>query len=250
MSSIWLYALLSVLVVSALSLIGVLVLSVNAQTLRRWLIVMVSFSAGALLGDAFLHLLPELVEEYGEWTLNMSLGIIAGMLIFFILEKVIHWHHCHSETPKDHVHPFAITNLVGDAMHNFIDGVIIGAAYLVSIPIGVATTIAVALHEIPQEVGDFGVLLHGGFTKKKALLINFGTALFAVLGVVFALILGETAESAVEWLIPIAAGSFLYIAASDLIPELHKETHPVKSAAQVVAFVLGLCAMALLLFLE
>ena len=150
----------------------------------------------------------------------------------------------------EHKHPFAWMNLFGDSIHNFIDGLIIGAAYLVSIPVGIATTTAVILHEIPQEIGDFGVLVHGGFSVKKAILLNFATALTAIFGTIVVLVLGAQSENLSLFLVPFAAGNFIYIASTDLIPELHKETTVSKSTLQLVWFVLGVCVMLLLLRLE
>jgi len=223
MLEVWIYTIVSVLIVSFISLVGIITLSINSNKLKKILIYLISFSAGALFGDAFLHLLPEIVEASGEFTLQISLLTLTGIAIFFIVEKVIHWQHCHSPITDDHVHPFAIMNLVGDSVHNFIDGIIIGVSYLISIPAGIATTVAVALHEIPQEIGDFGVLLHGGFSKGKAILVNFITALGALLGAIVALIASKYVPSLELYLIPIAVGGFIYIAGSDLIPELHKE---------------------------
>src|SRR3989344_3303920 len=166
------YTLASVFIVSLVSLIGVLTLSFRTSTLKKCLIYFVSFSAGALLGDVFIHLLPGIIEEKG-FELSVSLFILFGILFSFTVEKIINWRHCHHPTTKEHPHPFAIMNLVGDLMHNFLDGLVIGASYLINVPVGIATTLAVVLHEIPQEIGDFGVLLHGGFSKGKALFFNF-----------------------------------------------------------------------------
>ena len=248
--NVLLYILGSVLLVSLISLVGVISLSINHEKLTKYLIFFVSFSAGAMLADAFIHLLPELVEEKGEFTLLMSGGIIGGMLLFFALEKFINWHHCHDATPKEHVHSFAVMNLVGDGIHNFLDGVIIGAAYMISIPVGIATTIAVIFHEIPQEIGDFAVLLHGGYSKARALMFNLASGLLSVLGALIAVGLGTKSAVAAELLTPFAVGSFLYIAASDLIPELHKETDAKRSVMQFIAFLGGIGAMAALLLLE
>lgn len=242
MKGVLLYTLLSVLVVSLISFVGVFTLALNAERLRRILVYLISFSAGALLGDVFIHLLPELVEG-GDFTLTTSLIILGGILLFFILEKVIHWQHCHMPLTRSHVHSFAYMNILGDALHNFIDGLILAGSYLVSIPAGIATTIAVVLHEIPQEIGDFGVLLHGGFSKRKALLYNFLSALAAILGAVVALWLGTKFEHLASVLIPLAIGGFIYIAGSDLIPELHKETNVGKSILQTLAFLLGILVM-------
>lgn len=210
---------------------------------------MISFSAGALFGDVFLHLLPEVITAYG-FGINISLSILGGIILFFLIEKVIHWRHCHMPITENHVHPFALMNLVGDTTHNFIDGLIIGASYLISIPVGIATTIAVILHEIPQEIADFGVLIHGGFSRKKALLINFVTALTSVLGVIIALILNNYIENITLFLIPFTAGGFIYIAGADLIPELHKEVNPSASLLQILTFCLGIGIMVLLLLIE
>lgn len=246
---IWLYALVSVLIVSMISLIGVFTFSMNKKMLTKMLFFLVSFSAGALLGDAFIHLLPEASRQFG-FGLNISLYVLLGILLFFILEKFIHWRHCHIPTSKGHPHPFVFMNLIGDSLHNFIDGLIIGASYLVSIPVGIATTIAVVLHEIPQEIGEFGVLLHGGFTKKKALLFNFLTALTAVAGAVVALLLSSRFENEMAFLLPLTAGGFIYIAGSDLIPELQKEVAPSKSMLQLVGIILGIVVMVALLMLS
>ena len=206
-----LYSVASVLIVSLIALIGIFMLSIQADKLKRILIYLISFSAGALFGDAFLHLLPEVVEDNGM-VLGYSFSILGGILVFFSLEKVIHWRHCHMPIGKEHVHPFAYTNLIGDSLHNFIDGLIIVASYLVSIPAGVATTIAVLLHEIPQEIGDFGVMVYAGFSKFKALMLNFITALTSVLGVFVGLYLDKIFVSAEAYLVCFAIGGFLYIA--------------------------------------
>ena len=248
MMDIWVYSLVSVLVVSLISFAGILTLSIKVDKLKKILLYLVSFSAGALFGDVFIHLLPEAVEESG-FGLNVSIYLMLGIAFSFIAEKFIHWRHCHIPTSKDHVHPFAMMNLFGDAVHNFIDGMIIAASYLASIPVGIATTIAVILHELPQEIGDFGVLLHGGFSKSKALFFNFVTALTAILGAVVSLVLSSYVENITVFLIPFAAGTFIYIAGSDLIPELHKEVRAEKSLLQFVAIVLGVLVMLALLFL-
>jgi len=250
MNELWLYAILSVFLISLISLIGIFTLAIKTSKLKSALFLLVSFSAGALLGDVFVHLLPEVIEEYGEFSMLVSVSVLAGISFMFMIEKVIHWRHCHVVPDDDHVHPFATMNLIGDAAHNIIDGLIIGASYLVSIPVGVATTIAVALHEIPQEISDFGVLLHGGYTKKKALFLNFVTALGAVLGVIIALVLGSSSETLLSFLIPFAAGAFIYIAGSDLIPELHKEVGTKKSIQQFLVFLLGIGIMFALTILE
>src|SRR3989344_8644741 len=166
LSEVWTYSLVSVFLVSLISFIGIWALSIKMQNLKKVLIYVVSFAAGALFGGAFLHLLPELIEESG-FSINLSYLILFGIVLFFSIEKLAHWHHHHTHFGKEFTHPFAMMNLIGDGFHNFLDGLIIGAAYLIDIQAGIAITMAVALHEIPQEISDFGVLLHGGFTKGK-----------------------------------------------------------------------------------
>ncbi len=246
MENIWFYSLLSVFFVSILSFVGVFSLAVKEKKLRNFLIFFVSFSAGALLGDVFIHLLPEAVEMNG-FGIELSFSVLAGIMLFFILEKVVQWRHCHSVSEESKkIHSFAYMNLIGDGLHNFIDGMIIAAGYVASIPIGAATTIAVILHEIPQEIGDFGVLMHGGFSRKKALFMNFVSALAAVFGAVITLIVLGSFEHIENILIPLAAGGFIYIAGSDLIPELHKERTIVKSLIQVLFILIGIGIMFLL----
>ncbi len=249
MAEVFIYSILSVIGVSLISLIGLFTLSMDLNKLKNYIHILVSFSAGGLFGGAFLHLLPEVVETYG-FTLEISLSILAAIVFSFITEKFIRWRHCHEPTCDDHPHPLASMNLIGDSVHNFMDGMIIGASYMVNIQVGIATTIAVILHEIPQEIGDFGVLIHAGLSRKKALLFNFGVALTAVLGVFVAIYLGSFIEHIEYFIAPFAAGMFIYIAGSDIIPELHKEEKSVaKSFAELIAFCTGVLIMLSLLFL-
>lgn len=248
-SEVWIYSILSVVVVSLIAFIGLISLSVNEKILRKILLYLISFAAGALFGGAFLHLIPEAVESGFE---NIWIYVLLGIVLFFILEKIIQWHHCHKSVTEGQncIHSFAYMNLIGDGLHNFIDGLVIAASYLVSIPVGFATTVAVVLHEIPQEIGDFGVLVHGGFSRMKALFVNFLSALLAILGAIVALWLGGFIENIELILVPIAAGGFIYIAGSDLIPELHKHEGFWKALLQLIAFLLGILIMFGLLFLE
>ncbi|MFH0837350.1 MAG: ZIP family metal transporter [Candidatus Aenigmatarchaeota archaeon] len=240
----WIYTLVAVLVVSLISLIGVITFAINLKKLNKLLMFFVSFAAGALIGDAFIHLLPEATEA--GFTLEISLSVLAGIILFFIVEKFIHWRHCHNIGCKKHEHTLAYMNITGDVVHNFIDGMIIAASFLVSVPLGIATTLAVILHEIPQEIGDFSIMMHSGLKRTKALLFNFLTALTAILGAVVVLLLGNI-ETFSFFLIPFAAGGFIYIACADLIPELHKEVRTRISLLQLIAFVIGIAMMALLL---
>jgi zinc and cadmium transporter len=248
---VWIYSLVSVIAVSLISLIGVFTLALKRDTLSKILLFLVSFAVGGLFGDTFIHLLPEAFTKLGA-NLTTSLYIIAGILIFFILEKFIRWRHCHVPSSEGHLHPVVTLNLIGDGVHNLIDGMIIAASFSVSIPIGVATTLAVILHEIPQEIGDFGVLVHGGLPVKKALFFNFLSAITAILGALISLIIGPYIKGYTVSIIPITAGGFLYIAGSDLIPELHEGCDIKISTAvwQFVFIVLGVLVMALLALLD
>ncbi|MFC1599508.1 ZIP family metal transporter [Patescibacteria group bacterium] len=247
MNEVWLYTLIAVFFVSVLSLLGATVMVIKEKFIKKILIFMVAFSAGALLGDVFLHMLPEMAHA-GSLSLMSSMYILIGIIIFFILEKIIHWRHCHLTACKDHTHPLAFMNLVGDAAHNFIDGILIAGSFMLSVPVGIATTVAVILHEIPQEMGDFGVLLHSGMKPKKALLFNFLSALTAVAGALFILLVGQNVDIT-GVIIPITMGGFLYIANTDLIPELHKETKISQSLIQLLCFIAGIGIMFLLLFM-
>lgn len=232
------------IIVSLLSFIGVLGIALNDKLLKKLLLGLVGLSAGALLGGAFLHLIPESIESL-EFA---SLYVILGFILFFILEKFFYWRHCHKG--KCDVHAFTYLNLIGDAVHNFIDGVIIAISFMVDVSLGVITTIAVIAHEIPQELGDFGVLVYGGWKKAKALLFNFLSALTAILGALIAYIASNLAEGVSSFLLPFAAGGFIYIAASDLIPELHRETDIKRTIVSFLFFIIGIALMFGLMFLE
>lgn len=245
----YVYALLSVLVVSFVSLVGVFTLSIKEHFIRRSVFVLISLAVGALLGDSFVHLIPEAFES-GIGMTTASILIIAGIVIFFILEKFLHWHHHGEDETEQGIHPAGQLILFSDGIHNFIDGLIIGVSFLVSVPVGIATTIAVILHEIPQEIGDFGVLLHSGYTKSRALWLNFLSALCAVLGVLLSFALKGAGEAFTLWILPIAAGGFIYVAVADLIPELHKTKEVRHSVLQIVAVIIGVLAMVALLYLE
>ena len=249
--AVWIYTIVSVVVVSALSLVGIFILSLNKAKLKNMLLFMVSFAAGGLFGDAFIHLLPESFERLGTG-LSTSLYIVSGIFVFFVLEKFVRWRHCHLAPYHSHVQPVVTMNLIGDGLHNLIDGMIIGASYLVSIPLGITTTLAVISHEIPQEIGDFGVLVYGGLSIKKALAFNFFSASVAIVGALISLCIGPLIEGYAVSLLPITAGGFLYIAGSDLVPELQQECDVNVSSAvlQFVFLMLGVGVMALLVMLE
>lgn len=243
------YTIASVIIVSLISLVGVFSLVVTKKNLSKILLILVSLSAGTLFGGAFLHLLPEAIAKQG-FTLTISLLVIGGVLTFFIIERLIHLRRCQlphkTQYPlihDDHPHHIGIINLIGDGLHNFIDGLIIAGSYFISVPVGIATTIAVILHEVPQELGDFGVLLYSGFSKSKALLLNFLSAAIAIVGAIVGLILGTRSELFVMFALPFAAGGFIYIAGSNLIPELHKECGSRDSFWHLFAILVGIGLM-------
>lgn len=238
------YVILSSLIVSGIALIGILFLSVNKNLLEKILFVLIAFAAGAMLGNAFFHIMPEAIEE-GMEPLMFGVLLMVGFGIFFILEKGLYWHHCHKPgSHKEHGHKknFGVLNLIGDGVHNFLDGILIAVSYIVSVPVGVATTIAVIAHEVPQEIGDFGILIYSGYSRRKALLLNFLSALLAVVGAVLGWFFLKNVEF-VGILLPIVAGSFLYIASADLIPELAKEERLDKAFLALLFFVLGLVVL-------
>ena len=246
----WSYTLLSVVLVSLISVVGVLFVSLKDGLFRKMTLYLVSFSCGALFGDTFIHILPEIAEK-GGLTIQASLLILSGIIMFFVMEKFINWRHCHIETSEGHPHPFAYTNLVGDGLHNFIDGMMIAGSFMASVPVGIATTVAVILHEIPAEIGEFSILVHAVFSKRKALLCNFLSATTAIIGAIITLIAAAHIEQLPTILLPLTAGGFIYIAGSDLIPELHKDCEKAgRSFFQLVAILAGIATMMLLLMVE
>lgn len=249
MTTIYLYSFASVIVVSCISFIGVFTLSFREEVLRKYIFILISVAVGALLGDALIHLIPEAFKDSTNEVLT-SVLVIVGILFFFVLEKFLHWHHHGEDQNDNHIHPVGKLVLFSDGIHNFMDGIIIGASFLVSIPVGLATTLAVILHEIPQEIGDFAVLIHSGYTKKRALWLNFLSALTAVAGTIVLFSIGDVAKISSSWFLPIAAGGFIYIAVADLIPELHKTKEAGHSILQIVAIVIGVLAMVALVLFE
>lgn len=247
-SPVVLWALGSVTIVSLVSLVGAALFTVHKHILTKAMLVLISFSTGALFGDVFIHMLPEMVEEGttgATWLL-----VLTGILASFVLEKFIHWHHCHGDPSQEHHHAVGIMSLVGDVLHNALDGILVAGSYFVSIEVGIATTIAVVLHEIPQEISDLSILLHSGYTRSKALFFNFLSGLSSIATAIAVLVFQSDFASIGEIVLPFAAGNFLYIAGSDLIPELHKETRLSRGALQLVGIVVGIALMMALTLLE
>jgi len=212
------------------------------EFLNKIVVFLVSLSAGSLMGGAFLHLLPEASEMID---INiLFIVFLFSFSSFFLIEKILHWRHCHKAVCE--VHPFGYMNLVGDSIHNFIDGLVIAGAFMVDFKLGMATTLAVAIHEIPQEIGDYGVLIYAGFKNKTALLLNYAVSLTVVLGGAVGYFAFQYLHDILPYLLPFAAGGFVYIAASDLMPEIKKEPSFKKSAISFLVFVIGILLMYLI----
>jgi zinc and cadmium transporter len=236
----WILA--TTILISLLAWIGIFTLFLSDDLLDRLLLVLVALAAGGLIGGAFLHLLPRAIREYGvEDTLPMFLYLLVGFCLFYVLEQFIHWHHHHGATHEKDAVSYLV--LVSDTIHNFIDGLVIAGSFLVGVDVGLVTAAAIALHEIPQEIGDFGVLVYGGFERFQALVLNYATQATVVVGGLvgygFTNVLGGTPT----FLLPFAAGNFIYIASSDLIPEIkHEEDHR-KAAVYFLVFLTGILLM-------
>ena len=240
----------SVLLVSAVSLVGIAFVFLRNRSMERILFPLVSFAAGGLIGNVFLHLLPEIAAEDPTFSLRSSTLIVMGILVSFFIEKIILWRHHHCLGCDAHTKTAGPMILVGDAAHNITDGILIASSYLVDVQLGIATTIAVILHEIPQEIGDFAVLLYSGYAKTRAILLNFLSALTALLGAIAVLLLHTSLPHIERYLLPIIAGNFLYIAIADLLPELHKQTKLQHATMQLIAVAAGILLMFALTFAE
>ncbi|MDP2628989.1 MAG: ZIP family metal transporter [Nanoarchaeota archaeon] len=239
-------ALISAFVVSFVSLVGIVFIFFRKNKIEKFLFVLVAFAAGALIGDVFFHIIPESLEKLTF--LNMLFFLISGFLFFYIIELFLHWHHPHKnfEGHSKETKHFSYLNLVGDGFHNFLDGALIAISYSVNFSVGIATTFAVIAHEIPQEIGDFAILVYGGFTKIKALVFNLLSALLAIIGVIFVSV-GVFENNYSIYLLPIIAGGFLYISFFDLIPEISKNRKTSKENIYILLFLIfGLFLMFIL----
>lgn len=250
----WMYALAAVALVSLVSFVGLFTLSLREGVLRRTVFVLVGLAVGTLLGDAFIHLIPEALAS-GLSETAVGTALMGGVIVFFILEKLLSWHHSHGAHEETHQTIAAHDHgpktlgplvLIADFVHNMLDGIIIGAGFLLGVEVGIATTVAVVIHEIPQEIADFGLLVHSGWSRGKALLWNFLSAVSAFIGLALVFLLGQTVESFVPLAAAVTAGAFIYIAGSDLVPELQKTAGLRKTLLQLVSIA---CGFALLLLI-
>ncbi len=227
------------LVVSLISLVGI-AFTLREKWLNRALSTLVAIAAGALMGAAFLHLIPEAITQTGNRT-DVLIYLLIGFVFFFILEQFLHWHHQHGTEQK--IQPFSYLILVSDSVHNFFDGLAIAASFMISLPAGIITTVAVTLHEIPQEFGDFAVLVYGGFSRKQALLFNFLSGITALIGGITGYFAFSLMQVAIPYLMLFVSGSFIYIAAADLIPSIKREAGLRRTIVPLVAFLAGIVLM-------
>ncbi|MBI5225734.1 ZIP family metal transporter [Candidatus Micrarchaeota archaeon] len=237
------YIIGATIIVSLISLIGIITIPFKEKTLNNVIFVLVGFATGAVLGAIFFDLIPQAIADSGAATVMAA--TLGGLLAGFVLEKIISWHH-HHVPHKGHHHdekPLGYLNLLGDALHNFFDGVAIAASFLVSVPIGITTTTAIALHEIPHEMGNFGLFLYSGFGKKKAIAFNLVGALASVAGGVMFFYFAPAVTSLKAIGLSFSAGTLLYIATTDLFPELHKETRLQQTLAQLALIFVGIGTM-------
>ena len=224
---------------SAIAMVGSVTLVLKPITLQRLLLPLVAFAAGSLIGGAFFHMIPAGFDAIGD-SLTTSAIVVVGFTVFFVLEQWLHWHHCH-RAQSDCKQPLTYLILIGDGLHNFLGGLAIAGTFLIDIRLGITSWLAAAAHEVPQELGDFGVLIHGGWSKGRALLFNVLSGLTFLLGGLAAYALSSRVD--VSWLIPFAAGNFLYIGASDLIPEVNKHRDGKINTVHLLAFVAGLALL-------
>ncbi|HDP74122.1 MAG TPA: ZIP family metal transporter [Candidatus Woesearchaeota archaeon] len=280
MAPAFVYAMVSVIAVSLIAVIAFIPFMLKKKVPDNVLLVLLSLSVGTLLGTVFFHFLPEAYEnaphehehehinEHGHESeliqdghqngaqhgFRVAIGVFSGFLAFFLLEKFIHYHHSHKKNSKEcrtghgHAYRLAPINLIGDGVHNFVDGLVIAGSYIVSIPIGIAATISVIFHEVPQEIADFGILLYAGLSKKKALLFNFLSATTAILGVLISFLLHSRIQGFSFFLLPFSAGTFIYIAAANLVPELHQRCGLKETIIHILSIIFGLALMALIAY--
>lgn len=242
LEKVWINTILSTLLISAVSFSGILFLALRKKLLNKTVFILVSFAVGALFGNSFFILVPESFHEMDAGP-TIGLLIVAGLLFLFVVEKFIHWYHNHDMRHIKKVKAIGPISLLTDTVHNFTDGILVAAAWMFSPETGISTTIAVLLHEIPQEIGDFGLLIHAGFSRKKALLLNFVAACSAILGAALTLLVGQHLSNISIYILPVAAGGFIYLAGSDLIPELQRERSVKKSLLQFISILAGLALM-------
>ena len=239
---------IAIAVVSLLSVFAILPLSYFFKH-KKVIKLLVAFAAGALIGDVFLHMIPEMAEHHFD--VSHSLSIIAGIIGLFVFEQIFHWRHCHNEFSEKHQYSsVAISSLAADFFHNFIDGVLIASAFFVDVELGIATTLAVIFHELPQEMGDFAILINAKMKKRKAIFLNFLSSLSAFLGAILFIFFSEGLLELTEYIIAFGAGAFLYLAIADLLPEIKHENCDSRILFKLFFFILGVLVMFALTLVE
>jgi zinc and cadmium transporter len=235
------YTLIGVVVVSLISVLAALPLLLKNKLSNRFQLFMLSVSVGSLLAVVFFDFMPHLAEE--GFTTQAGITIIIGFLVFFVIERLVHHHHSHKveEEGSGHGHAYhlGLVNVIGDGIHNFLDGIVIASSFLVNPVVGITATVSVILHEVPQEIADFSVLLYSGYSKRKALMLNFLSAITAVAGAILVFFISDAAHQISYYLIPFAAGNFIYIAASNLLPQLNRSCSGKETLEHVLAIILG-----------
>ncbi len=249
-----LYVLASSLLVAVISLLCAIFLYVSDEKLKIWMPRLIALAVGVLLGDAFLHLLPDALEVADTTDRTVGLSILVGILTFFFIETVLQWHHDHSPegntlAPKKPA-SFATMNLLGDGIHNFVDGILIASSFLVDPALGLTTTVAIVLHEIPQEISDIAILVQGGYSKKRAVFLNFLCATVCAVGGIATLIISQLMELGLGAMLAFTAGGFIYIAACDLVPLLRSNELKIDFSAKATATMAGVFSMQAILWIE
>jgi len=229
---------------SAIALVGSVTLVLREETLKKLLLPLVALASGTLLGGALFHMIPASVDKLGN-QLSIYIWILVGFALFLGLEQFLHWHHCH-RTPSEH-RPLTYLILIADGVHNFIGGLAVAGAFLIDIRVGISAWLAAAAHEVPQELGDFGILIHGGWKRGRALLYNFLSALTFLMGGL--VVYGASFTFDVTFLLPFAAGNFIYIAAADLIPEIKYAESARLNVMHFLSFLIGIALLLVVRFM-
>lgn len=246
-----LLAIFSVLSISLFSIFLIFIIFSRFKNISTLTFLLVSLAVGTLLGDAFIHLIPQSFESIDS-QITTSLLILLGIIFYFVLEKILRFRHCHEPDCQQDSHQHIVPlSIIGDSLHNFFDGIVIAASFQVNISLGIATSLAVFLHEVPQEIGDFAIMLHHKYSLKKTLFLNLVSGTFSLLGVIITFFFSQFIQNFSLYLLPVTAGAFIYLASSDLIPELHRHSpKPSSSIIQLVLLIIGIILMYSLSFFE
>lgn len=249
-----LYIFSATFLVALVSLIGICIFFLEEKTINKLIPFFISLAVGVLLGDAFFHLLPDAIQYSTNHSLVFG-ACLAGILAFYMIEQIFHWHHSHDniqseENTKKRPQSFVYMSLLGDGVHNFVDGILIAGSFLVDPKLGITTTIAIIVHEIPQEISDIAVLLRGGLSRGKAVFFNFLCALCCTAGALFIFMINQWFDLNVAVLLAFTAGGFIYIAMTDLMPLLKNTLEEISLSKQISSTAAGIFMMQLIIFFE